>query len=76
MLTRRSALALALAAIAAPARAAAPTLGEDGLYHFDWYLESFLDLKDDIDTATKNGKRLAIMWGLKGCPMCRACRPS
>jgi thioredoxin-related protein len=72
MLTRRSALALALAAIAAPARAAsAPTLGEDGLYHFDWYLESFLDLKDDIDTATSNGKRLAIMWGLKGCPMCR-----
>jgi len=72
MLTRRSALALALAAIAAPARAAAaPTLGEDGLYHFDWYLESFLDLKDDIDTASKSGKRLAIMWGLKGCPMCR-----
>ena len=73
MLTRRSALALALAAVAAPARAAAtaPILGEDGLYHFDWYLESFLDLKDDIDTATKSGKRLAVMWGLKGCPSCR-----
>jgi thioredoxin-related protein len=72
MLTRRSALALAFAAIAAPARAAtAPTLGEDGLYHFDWYLQSFLDLKDDLDAATRSGKRLAIMWGLKGCPMCR-----
>ncbi len=70
MLTRRSVIALALAAAASPAAAAA-TLGEDGLYHLDWYLDSFLDVREDLEGATRNGKRLAIMWGLKGCPSCR-----
>lgn len=73
MLTRRSVLGVALAALAAPtvpARAAA-TLGEDGLYHLDWYLESFLDLKEDLEETTAKGKRLAVMWSLKGCPACK-----
>lgn len=46
-------------------------LGEDGLYHFDWYLESFLDIAEDIASASAAGKRYAILWGLKGCPACR-----
>lgn len=74
MLTRRSLLASVsaglLAAQVTPARAAA-RLGEDGLYYFDWYLESFLDLADDLAAATAKGKRFAVMWGLKGCPACR-----
>ncbi len=74
MLTRRSLLASAgagvIAAHVSPARAAAK-LGEDGLYHLDWYLESFLDLADDLTAATAKGKRFAIMWGLKGCPACK-----
>jgi thioredoxin-related protein len=74
MLTRRSLLASAgaglLAAHVQPARAAAK-LGEDGLYHLDWYLESFLDLAEDLAAATAKGKRFAIMWGLKGCPACK-----
>jgi thioredoxin-related protein len=74
MLTRRSLLASAgagvIAAHVSPARAAAK-LGEDGLYHLDWYLESFLDLADDLKAATAKGKRFAIMWGLKGCPACK-----
>jgi len=73
-LTRRNALAiLGLGAIgfrAAPA-VAAPKLGDDGLYQLDWYLESFLDLSEDLAGATENGKRFAIMWGLKGCPSCK-----
>jgi thioredoxin-related protein len=74
MLTRRSLLASAgagvIAAHVSSARAAAK-LGEDGLYHLDWYLESFLDLAEDLTTASAKGKRFAIMWGLKGCPACK-----
>jgi thioredoxin-related protein len=74
MLTKRALLASAgaslLAGYASPSRAAAK-LGEDGLYHHDWYLESFLDLADELAAATARGKRFAIMWGLKGCPACK-----
>ncbi len=74
MMTRRQALTVigggALALRATPTLAKAK-LGEDGLYHMDWYLESFLDLSDDLAGATAKGKRFAIMWGLKGCPSCR-----
>ncbi|MDP1867737.1 MAG: thioredoxin family protein [Bradyrhizobium sp.] len=73
-LNRRNALAIlgfgAIGFHAAPAVAAAK-LGEDGLYHLDWYLESFLDLSEDLAAATEKGKRFAIMWGLKGCPSCK-----
>ncbi|MBI3435595.1 MAG: thioredoxin fold domain-containing protein [Proteobacteria bacterium] len=51
--------------------AAAPVLGEDGLYHQPWFIESFLELGDDIETARKAGKRLAVIWELKGCPYCK-----
>jgi thioredoxin-related protein len=74
MLTRRGLLVSAgvgvLAAHVSPAAAAA-RLGEDGLYHLDWYLESFLDLAEDLTAATAKGKRFAIVWGLKGCPACK-----
>jgi len=74
MLTRRQAVAAvglsALGLRASPA-AAKPTLGEDGLYQMDWYLESFLDLPEDLAGATAKGKRFAILWGLKGCPACK-----
>lgn len=71
MLTRRTLLA-ATAALAMPSAALSNAkLGEDGLYHLDWYLESFLDLADDLAATQKSGKRLAIMWGLKGCPACK-----
>lgn len=73
-LTRRQALAAigvaALGIRSAPAVAKA-TLSDDGLYQMDWYLESFLDLSDDLAGATAKGKRFAIMWGLKGCPACK-----
>jgi thioredoxin-related protein len=74
MLTRRHALALLPAALSAPALAQSmprPRLGEDGLHHFDWYLESFLDIPEDIAAAAASGKRLVVLWGLKGCPACK-----
>lgn len=72
--TRRSFLALAPGAAFAAGLGAAraePVLGDDGLYHERWFLESFLDLRDDLDSTAASGKRLAIMWELRGCPYCR-----
>lgn len=71
MLTRRTILAAGLATAFPGAASARATLGEDGLYKLDWYLESFLDLAEDLAAATAAGKRFAILWGLKGCPACR-----
>jgi thioredoxin-related protein len=78
MATRRNLLigAASLAALAA-ARARAeeaakePAMTADGLLTEPWFLESFLDLADDLSAAHKEGKRLAIMWELRGCPYCR-----
>ena len=72
-LTRRAVLAgVAGAAVSGPlARADEPVLTDDGLYKQPWFLESFLDLSDDLDAAAKEGKRFAIMWELKGCPYCK-----
>jgi thioredoxin-related protein len=50
---------------------AEPVLSDDGLYRQPWFLESFLELADDLQGATKSGKRFAIMWELRGCPYCR-----
>lgn len=59
------------APLLAMAAAAAPRLAEDGLYHHDWFIESFLDLAEDVAQAGAAGRRLAILWGLKGCPACK-----
>jgi len=48
-----------------------PVLTEEGLYTESWFLESFLELRDDLAEAADSGKRFAIMWELKGCPYCR-----
>ncbi len=48
-----------------------PDLGEDGLYRQSWFLESFLDLGDDVEEARAAGKRVAIIWEQRGCPYCR-----
>lgn len=52
-------------------RADAPVVGEDGLYHEPWFVDSFLEFAEDIDDAAKRGKRFALMWELRGCPYCR-----
>jgi thioredoxin-related protein len=72
MITRRQAIlggsALALAGSKANAQA---ILTEDGIYKQPWFLESFLELADDLEAATKQGKRFAVLWELRGCPYCR-----
>ncbi|MBI2715733.1 MAG: thioredoxin fold domain-containing protein [Rhizobiales bacterium] len=73
-LTRRNLLlglsGLGLAGVSS-ARAGEPILTDDGLYKQPWFLESFLDLSDDLEGAAKDGKRFVIMWELKGCPYCK-----
>lgn len=83
MITRRHCLtiglaatgALALPAMAWPIRAAAgasgPILSDDGLYIEPWFLNSFLDLSEDLGDAAEHGKRYAVMWEQKGCPYCQ-----
>ncbi len=73
MLTRRSLMAgAALAVSSAPWQARAQAvLTDDGLYRQPWFVDSLLDLGDDIDTARAAGKRFAVMWELKGCPYCK-----
>ena len=61
---------LALPAGIQPARAE-PVLTDDGYYRETWFIDTFLELPDDFEAARKDGKRLAIMWELKGCPYCK-----
>lgn len=61
-------------ALALPGRrraVAQAILTDDGLYRQPWFLESFLELADDLEAAAEKSKRLAVMWELRGCPYCR-----
>ncbi len=48
-----------------------PVKGEDGLYHHSWFKDSFLDLKEDIEEAHKEGKRVVLFVEMNGCPYCK-----
>jgi thioredoxin-related protein len=75
MIDRRTVLtgagAATLLAATRSGAAAAPLPDDSGLYQLPWFLDSFLDLAEDLAQATAEGKRFAILWGLKGCPYCR-----
>lgn len=47
-----------------------PYKGDDALYHQGWFVQSFLDLKEDFGTARDQGKRLAIIFEQRGCIYC------
>jgi thioredoxin-related protein len=75
VLSRRGILAAAAGLLSAPSlaeRAAAQAvLTEDGLYRQPWFIDSLLELADDLDAATKQGKRFVLLWELRGCPYCK-----
>lgn len=48
-----------------------PTLGEDGLYHHDFFLQSFLDLSEDLADSHADGKRLVVVFEQRGCIYCK-----
>lgn len=71
-----AAFAVVMLSWAHPALAEGVTLpkaevGEDGLHMQPWFLESFLDLREDLADAHANGKRLVIFWEQRGCPYCK-----
>lgn len=47
------------------------TLYENGNFTETWFLESFLDLREDAEEARAAGKGLVIIWEQRGCPGCR-----
>ena len=63
----RTALTLALALLAAPALA---EKGPDGLHVEPWIEETFLDLREDFETAEAEGKRLMVLIEQRGCIYC------
>jgi len=73
MTTRRNLLvgAASLGLLGSARARAEPILTDDGLYKEPWFLESFLELADDLEAAHKEGKRFVISWELKGCPYCK-----
>src|ERR1700682_4377160 len=56
-------------ALLAPARAQ-----EAASYAIDippWFANTFLDLREDIAEASRNGRRLLVYFGQDGCPYCK-----
>ncbi len=47
-----------------------PKMSDDGLHKQDWFVESFLELADDLADATAAKKRFAVLWEQRGCPYC------
>jgi thioredoxin-related protein len=74
MISRRAILGSFAAAMALPslrAGAAEPVLTEDGIYKQPWFLESLLELADDLAGASSSKKRFAVLFELRGCPYCK-----
>jgi len=49
----------------------AAELGDDGLYKSDWMRDTFKDLREDLDEANAEGKRLMLMIEQRGCIYCK-----
>src|SRR6058998_3476507 len=66
-------LRLALAsALLMPFWAIAQTASPHAIEVPAWFSETFLDLREDVREAAKQGKRLMIYFGQDGCPYCKA----
>lgn len=70
MPTRRHILAGSAALLLAPP-VRAQGLGDDGLHRQPWFLDSFLELGDDLSSAAAEGRGLLVLFEQAGCPYCR-----
>ena len=66
----RSIVCLVLAALLV-LPAAAAKLGDDGLHKQPWFTVTFKDVREDIEAAKSEGKRLAIIVEQRGCIYCK-----
>ena len=84
MIKRLSLTRLIVGGVLALLLALAPTAGwadghllpavepdDEGLYSQPWFLNTFLDLREDIVESAAEGKQLVIIWEQRGCPYCR-----
>ncbi|HET9405590.1 MAG TPA: thioredoxin fold domain-containing protein [Burkholderiales bacterium] len=77
MIRSRAACCVLLAALAFTQAHAAQPKGESfnpGPHAIDvpsWFRETFLDFREDVREAAKDGKRLLVYFGQDGCPYCR-----
>lgn len=60
----------ALAAVMLAVPVGAVPLGDDGLHKPEWLRETFKDMRDDLDEANAEGKRLLVIWEQRGCIYC------
>ena len=51
--------------------ALASEIGEDGLHKQPWFSVTFKDVREDIEAAAAEGKRLAIIIEQRGCIYCK-----
>jgi thioredoxin-related protein len=65
----RAWLTLAMLLVATRASAQAPS--PHAIDVPPWFLDSFLDIKDEAASVAKDGKRLMLYFGQDGCPYCR-----
>lgn len=65
-------LALAAAALPAPAAAQAAVASPHAIDIPRWFSNSLLDFKDEIPEAAREGKRVMLYFGQDGCPYCKA----
>ncbi|MEN8893192.1 MAG: thioredoxin family protein [Planktotalea arctica] len=68
MMIRRTLLGFLIGAIALPLSAA--SIGDDGLHKTDWMRDTFKDLREDLEEANNEGKRLMIIFEQRGCIYC------
>lgn len=71
-------VALSLVALAPVSQAAAgadrayePVMGDDGLHKTPWLRDTFKDLREDLEEANAEGKRLMVIIEQRGCIYCR-----
>jgi thioredoxin-related protein len=49
----------------------AETIGDDGLHKQTWMRDTFKDLREDLEEARDEGKRLVLFFEQRGCIYCR-----
>ena len=63
-------LILLLLYVTMPFCVMAAELGDDGLHKQSWMRDTFKDLREDLDEANSEGKRLVLMFEQRGCVYC------
>lgn len=48
-----------------------PEMNDEGLYVQPFFMQTFLDLQEDLEEARAEGKRFAIFWEQEGCSYCK-----